>query len=216
MLYEIALSMEAASLKSPHNASALLTLLDGLESFNGKFAIDQISPELARRYIEMIEYTKTHRNINAGNLQELAGYLQALRAALNRAKPKISLNINPLKHPSLEANVDGALAFTEKSLIPLGKIDVRTTDLMKLEPLLIEKGVITKEKADRIFAMAAKYFKPGKDGFSYANVEIKEQMPYIFINGMPIITGGPMQQGAIPQQPQGIPQQPQILPQQQQ
>lgn len=186
MTYKIALNIEDLQLSARGNEQTVKTynILNGLNKFNGSFAIERITPKLVKNYMNLINYS---RGINAGvgNFQELAGYLSALMASIKEAKPKILLDINPLKHSLLEAYVDGDLVFTEASTVPVGKIEVKTTDLNKLEDRLATSNLLNNNSQNFINTIK-EYLKKGEGNFYVATVEIKNQMPYIFINGQPL------------------------------
>jgi len=66
-----------------------------LVKFNGSFAIENITPKLAKNYMNLIKYSRGGAISGAGNFQELAGHLSALMASIKEAKPKILLDVNP-------------------------------------------------------------------------------------------------------------------------
>jgi hypothetical protein len=192
MSYKITLNAEGLQLSSTGNdkASKMYSVIDGLKDLNGSFIIENISPKLAKNYINLVKYSRGNA-VNTANFQELAGHLSALMTSIKEAKPKIHLDINPLKHKLLEAYVDGDLAFTENANIPTGTIFVKTTNLDKLENKLAENNLLT-DNNKRLLNTIKGYLKQTDDNFYATTIEIRNQIPYIFINGQPL-TGGQTQ-----------------------
>jgi hypothetical protein len=192
MAYRIALNIEDLKLSAEGNEKIVnkYSMLNGLDKLSGSFAIENITPKLAKNYMNLIKYSRGS-NAGASNFQELAGHLSALMTSIKEAKPKILLDINPLKHSLIEAYVDGDLAFTENSNIPSGKIEVKTTSLDKLQNKLAESNLLN-ENSQKFINTIKGYLKKSEGNFYIATVEIKNQIPYIFINGQPL-TGGQAQ-----------------------
>jgi hypothetical protein len=190
MNYKIALKLEGleTNAKGDERTVNEYNIIDGLEIFNGSFAIENISPKLAKNYFNLIKYSRSGANAGATNFQELASHLAALMASIKEAKPKILLDINPLKHKLLEAYVDGDLAFTENSNIPLGTINIKSTSLDTLQNKLTEYNILN-EKNINLFNNIKSYLKKSEDNFYVTTIEIKNQIPYVYINGQPIAAG---------------------------
>lgn len=190
MAYRIALKLEGLDTKAKGDERTVnkYSILDGLELFNGTFAIENISPKLAKNYLNLIKYSRAGANVGATNFQELASYLSALMASIKEAKPRILLDINPLKHKLLEAYIDGDLAFTEHSNIPLGTINIKSTSLDPLQNKLTEYNILN-ENSIKLFNTIKGYLLKSEGNFYASTIEIKNQLPYIFINGQPLSTG---------------------------
>jgi len=109
-------------------------------------------------------------------------------ASIKEAKPRILLDINPLKHKLLEAYIDGDLAFTEHSNIPLGTINIKSTSLDPLQNKLTEYNILN-ENSIKLFNTIKGYLLKSEGNFYASTIEIKNQLPYIFINGQPLSTG---------------------------
>jgi hypothetical protein len=197
MAYRVALKLGGLALSAEGDEKTVNTykMLDGLVQFDGSFAIENITPKLAKNYMNLIKYSRAGAASGVGNFQELAGYLSALMASIKEAKPKILLDVNPLKHKLLEAYIDGDLAFTENSNIPLGVINIKSTSLDELENDLAENDILN-ENSMNIIRTIKGYLKKSDNNMYAATVEIKNQMPYIFINGQPLT--GPQLQPSMP------------------
>lgn len=187
MAYRVGLKLGGLQLSAEGDEKTVKTYksLDGLVKFNGSFAIENITPKLAKNYMNLIKYSRGGAISGAGNFQELAGHLSALMASIKEAKPKILLDVNPLKHRLLETYVDGDLAFTENSNIPLGIINIKSTSLDELENKLAENDILNENSMNTLKTIKS-YLKKSDNNMYVATIEIKNQMPYIFINGQPL------------------------------
>lgn len=190
MTYKIALKLEGLETlaKGDDRTVNEYNIIDGLEMFNGSFAIENISPKLAKNYFNLIKYSRSDANAGGTNFQELASHLSALMASIKEAKPRILLDINPLKHKLLETYVDGDLAFTENSNIPLGVINIKSTSLDTLQNKLTEYNILN-ENSIKLFNTIKGYLQKSEGDFYVATIEIKNQIPYVYINGQPIAAG---------------------------
>ncbi|MDY6821186.1 MAG: hypothetical protein SVN78_06160 [Deferribacterota bacterium] len=187
MVYSMKLIVDELNTKATgdRREENLYRVIDGLNAFKGKFAIKNITPELARDYMNLINYSKGGINLTTTNFQLLSRYLAALMRSIKSAKPEIILQVEPLEHKLVKATVDGKLSFTETSNIPLGKIIVKTSDLNKIQNELKEKQVLT-EKVKNIIYSIKGYQTKLEDGTFFTEIEVKDEIPYIYINGQPI------------------------------
>mgnify|MGYP001042181509 CR=1 FL=1 len=164
----------------------IINKLADIQELKGAFQIDRISSDMLKNYIQFNRSIDGGKQLKQSELIKTRGYIMSLQEALQKAKPTLSIEIKPVKHGLGMAEVEGNFNYKQNSMLPEGKIKIKTTDLGKIREQFTVNAENNNSDFLNDFDSFVKYFITREDGYSYSEIELKSILPFIYVNGEPV------------------------------